>query len=212
MIITDLINFIMHIDKYLGDVISMYGPGVYLLLFVIIFLETGLVITPFLPGDSLIFAAGAFAARGILNVFLLFIIFAAAAIIGDSANYFIGDFFGKKVFSKTALVNPEYIKRTESFYERYGAKAIVLGRFIPIIRTFVPFVAGVGKMNYKKFLFNNIIGGVCWAGLFVFAGYFFGTIPFVKNNFTYVIIAIIVLSLVPVFYELWIHRKKKKLS
>jgi membrane-associated protein len=208
----NIIEFIFHIDKYLGIIIQNYGIGVYALLFLIIFLETGLVITPFLPGDSLIFAAGAFAASGVLNVFLIFIILAIAAIIGDSVNYWIGSFFGEKVFYGNRFFKKEYLERANQFYEKYGGKTIVLGRFIPIIRTFVPFVAGVGKMNYTRFLLFNVIGGVMWVGLFVFAGYFFGGIDFVKNNFSVVIIVIVIISIVPIFIEWFRSKRRKKLA
>jgi len=207
------IDFTLHIDKYLIDFIQVYGIGVYVILFLVIFLETGLVITPFLPGDSLIFAAGAFAANGSLNVILLFIILCFAAIIGDSLNYWIGNYFGEKVLESKKLIKKEYVERTQEFYEKQGGKAIALGRFIPIIRTFVPFVAGIGKMKYKKFLYYNVLGGIVWVALFLFGGYFFGGLSAVKDHFTLVILAIIFISIIPVLYEVIKgFRKKKRLS
>lgn len=208
----NLIDFIIHIDRYLSILIQIYGSWVYGLIFVIIFLETGLVITPFLPGDSLIFAAGAFAGAGILNVFLLFLILSLAAILGDSANYFIGNSLGKKVFEKTALFKKEYYERTEHFYEKHGSKTIVIARFIPIIRTFAPFVAGIGKMNYFKFLSYNIIGGIAWVGLCLFAGYFFGGIPLVKDNFTIAILLIVLISFLPLIYKFLKHKLRKRIK
>ncbi len=202
----NIIDFILHIDKYLDVLIKNYGIGVYVLLFLIIFLETGLVIAPLLPGDSLIFVAGAFAAKGALNVFILFIILVIAAILGDSVNYWIGNFFGEKVFEKNRFFKKEHLDKTKQFYEKHGGKTIVLGRFIPIIRTFVPFVAGVGKMDYSRFLIYNVFGAVIWIGLFVFAGYFFGGIDFVKNNFSIVIMVIIIISVIPLVVE-WIRHK-----
>ncbi|MDI6604024.1 MAG: VTT domain-containing protein [Thermoanaerobacteraceae bacterium] len=196
--IVTLINFILHIDKYLGNIIQTYGFETYLIIFLIIFMETGFVITPFLPGDSLLFAAGAFAAIGALNIFALFIAVAAAAVIGDTVNYHIGKILGKKIYeSDTKLIKKEHLIEARDFYEKYGSLTIVIGRFIPIIRTFVPFVAGVGEMNYFKFLTYNVIGGVTWAALFTFGGYFFGNLDIVKNNFGIIMIAIIVISLVP---------------
>lgn len=204
----NLVDFIIHIDKHLNALIQTYGSWVYGLIFLIIFLETGLVITPFLPGDSLIFAAGAFAGAGTLNIILLFVIICIAAIVGDSVNYSIGHFFGKKVFQKTKLFKKEYFDKTEHFYEKHGSKTIILARFIPIIRTFAPFVAGVGKMNYAKFLAYNVIGGIAWVALCLFAGYFFGGIPIVKNNFTAAILLIIFVSFLPIIYKFIKHKLK----
>jgi membrane-associated protein len=205
----NLIDFIIHIDDHLSELIQAYGTWVYAILFLIIFLETGLVVTPILPGDSLIFAAGAFAGTGVLNVFLLFVILCLAAIIGDSVNYFIGNFFGEKVFLKTKLIKKEYLEKTKHFYDKHGPKTIILARFIPIIRTFAPFVAGVGKMSYSIFLFYNITGGIAWVAICLFAGYFFGGIPLVKDNFSIAILLIIFVSLSPVIYH-YIKRRLNK--
>ncbi len=202
MLINDFIGFFIHLDKNLLNIIQNYGVFTYVILFLIIFCETGLVIAPFLPGDSLIFAAGAIAASNALNVLFLFILFSFAAILGDTLNYWIGSLIGKRVFhEKSRFFKKEYLAKTQSFYERYGGKTIIIARFIPIIRTFAPFVAGVGKMNYRKFLSYNIIGGIFWVGLFTFTGYYFGSLPFVKNNFSIVILAIILISIVPAIIE-----------
>mgnify|MGYP001154433764 CR=1 FL=1 len=209
--ISKVIDFVLHLDKHLSDLIQTYGLWTYLILFVVIFCETGLVVTPFLPGDSLIFAAGTFAARGDLKVGWLFLIVAAAAVIGDTVNYWIGKIVGPKIFhkEKTRLFKKEYLDRTHEFYEKYGAETIIIARFVPIIRTFAPFVAGIGRMTYLKFLSYNVIGGVGWVAIFAFGGYFFGNIPFIKKNFSIVIIAIILISLVPAVVEFLKHRKKK---
>lgn len=206
-----VIDFIFHLDAHLSDIIQAYGVWTYSILFVVIFCETGLVVTPFLPGDSLLFAAGTFAARGDMKVGLLFLILAAAAVLGDTMNYWLGKIVGPKVFhrEKTRFFKKEYLDRTHTFYEKYGAETIIIARFVPIIRTFAPFVAGIGRMTYGKFLSYNIIGGVGWVAIFTFGGYFFGNIPFVKKNFSIVIIVIIVLSLVPAVVEFFKHKKKK---
>ena len=207
-LIGNLIELFLHLDKHLNEIIQNYGVWTYLLLFFIIFLETGLVVTPFLPGDSLLFAAGTFAALGSLNVVGLFILLSVAAVVGDTVNYWIGHFVGPKVFSRedVRFLNKEHLERTHRFYEKHGGKTIILARFIPIIRTFAPFVAGIGKMTYWHFISYNVIGGVVWVALFTFVGYFFGNIPFVKDNFTLVILAIIFISLVPVMIEFVNHR------
>ncbi len=205
-----LVDFILNVDTYLGTIIQNYGALTYLILFLVIFIETGLVIMPFLPGDSLIFVAGAFAAKGYLSIFPLFAILALAAILGDTANYWIGNFFGEKVFSKSRFFKKEYLEKTKGFYEKHGSKAIIIARFIPIIRTFAPFVAGIGKMNYLRFISYNIIGGVAWVALFVFGGYFLGEIPLIKENFTIVIIIIIIISLLPPVLEYIKHKRKTK--
>jgi membrane-associated protein len=209
--LSKIIDFIIHLDTHLSDLIQTYGLWTYLILFVVIFCETGLVVTPFLPGDSLIFAAGTFAARGDLRIGWLFLVLAAAAVIGDTVNYWIGKIIGPKIFhrEKTRFFKKEYLDRTHKFYEKYGAETIIIARFVPIIRTFAPFVAGIGRMSYLKFISYNVIGGVGWVAIFTFGGYFFGNIPFVKNNFSIVIIAIILISLVPAVLEFLKHRKKR---
>jgi len=192
-------DFVIHIDVHLSAIIQAYGTWTYLILFLIIFCETGLVVTPLLPGDSLLFAAGTFAAKGDLGVMWLFILLSIAAILGDTANYWIGDYIGPRVFHKenVRFLNKEYLDRTHQFYEKYGGKTIIIARFVPIIRTFAPFVAGIGSMTYLRFISYNVIGGIAWIAAFVFAGYFFGNIPIVKQNFTIVISAIIVISILP---------------
>jgi len=201
-IISTVVDFILHLDVHLNSIIQNFGIWTYLILFLIIFLETGIVVTPFLPGDSLLFAAGSFAALGSLNPFALFIILSAAAILGDTVNYWIGHFIGPRAFSgNIRFLKKEYLDRTHGFYEKHGGKTIILARFIPIIRTFAPFVAGIGAMTYSRFFFYNVIGAVLWVGLFVFGGYFFGNLPFVRDNFTLVIMAIIVISVLPGVFE-----------
>ncbi len=201
-IIQTIIEYILHLDKYLGQIIQTYGALTYALLFFIIFMETGFVITPFLPGDSLIFAAGTLAGMGYLNIWVLYIVLCAAAILGDTVNYWIGHYIGPRAFSgNIRFLKKEYLDRTHVFYEKHGGKTIIIARFIPIIRTFAPFVAGIGAMTYPRFISFNIIGGMAWVALFCFGGYFFGNLPFVKNNFSFVLIAIILISLVPVLIE-----------
>jgi membrane-associated protein len=202
------IDFILHVDKYLGLLINSFGYFTYLVLFLIVFIETGLVITPFFPGDSLLFISGAFAASGFFNIFYLFILFFAAAVLGDTVNYWIGDFFGEKVFLKLRFIKKYHLDKTKDFYERHGGKTIVLARFVPIVRTFAPFIAGVGKMKYKNFFFYNIIGGFIWTSLFLFSGYFFGKIPIVEKNLTLVIYIIIFVSIIPILIE-FINEKRK---
>ena len=204
------IDFILHLDKYLNILIQNYGTGTYLILFLIVFAETGFVGTPFLPGDSLLFAAGTFAAIGSLNIFALFFVLLAAAILGDTANYSAGKFLGATAFGKyPRIFKKEYLDKTQDYYEKYGTKTILLARFVPIVRTFAPCIAGVGKMNYFKFLFYNVFGAILWVALFVFGGYFFGNIRLVKDNFSLVILIIIVLSFVPMAWEFWKHKKNK---
>ena len=208
---SNFIDFILHLDKYLSVMIQQYGVLTYAILFLIVFAETGLVVTPFLPGDSLLFAAGTFAALGSLNVLVLFITLVFAAILGDTINYSIGKYLGSKAFDKyPGIFRKKYLDRTRSFYEKYGNKTIVLARFVPIVRTFAPFIAGVGKMKYSNFLVYNIIGGIAWVGLFTFGGYFFGNIPLVKNNFSLVILVIIVISFVPIAWEWRKHKRDSK--
>lgn len=207
--LNNIIDFILHLDKYLNILIQNFGAWTYAILFLIVFAETGFVVTPFLPGDSLLFAAGAFAAVGSLNVLILAFTLAAAAVLGDTINYSTGKFLGSKAFEKyPKIFKKEYLDKTHKFYEKYGAKTIVLARFVPIVRTFAPFVAGVGKMSYLKFLVYNIAGGILWVALFIFGGYFFGNIPVVKNNFSAVIIIIIIASIIPIAVEVWKHYKK----
>jgi membrane-associated protein len=197
-LVNQLIDLFLHLDKHLSVIIQDFGVWTYFLLFLVIFLETGLVITPFLPGDSLLFTAGTFAGMGVLNVWVLFISLSLAAVLGDTVNYWIGHYIGPRAFSgDIRFLKREYLDRTHDFYERHGGKTIILARFIPIIRTFAPFVAGIGAMSYSHFLTYNVVGGVLWVGLFVFGGYFFGKIPFVQNNFTYVVLAIIFISVLP---------------
>jgi len=210
-LISKIVDFVLHLDIHLNALIQASGFWTHLILFVVIFCETGLVVTPFLPGDSLLFAAGTFAAAGSLKIGWLFLLLAAAAVLGDTVNYWIGKIIGPKVFQKenSRIFKKQYLDRTHRFYEKYGAETIILARFVPIVRTFAPFVAGIGKMTYARFLSYNVIGGVLWVALFTFGGYFFGNIPFVKKNFSLVIIAIILISLLPIAYEFLKHRKKK---
>jgi len=203
-----ILDLFIHLDKNLEIIMQNYGVLVYPLLFLIVFLETGIVVTPFLPGDSLIFAAATISAKGFLNIYLLFIIISLAAIIGDALNYFIGKTIGREIV-KRKYIKEEYINKTQTFYEKYGGKTIVLARFIPIVRTFAPFVAGIGKMKYSKFFFYNVIGAVLWVALFLILGFYFGSIPFVKNNFSFVILAIIFISIIPLFIEYFKHKKRK---
>lgn len=203
-LITFFIDFILHLDKHLVQLVQHYGTATYAVLFLIIFAETGLVVTPFLPGDSLLFAAGTLASTGALDQVWLFLSLSLAAILGDTVNYWIGHFVGPRVFHKegSRFLNREYLERTHRFYEKHGGKTIILARFIPIIRTFAPFVAGIGSMTYPRFLAYNVIGGIAWIGLFVFGGYFFGALPVVVQNFSLVIVAIILISVSPFAIEL----------
>ncbi|HEX7079431.1 MAG TPA: DedA family protein [Gammaproteobacteria bacterium] len=203
-IVSTLLDLFLHLDEHLVDVATTYGAWIYALLFAIIFLETGVVATPFLPGDSLLFAAGALAAAGAVDIGVLLLLLTAAAILGDSVNYAIGRALGPRVFTEhRRLLNREHLLRTQRFYERHGGKTIVLARFVPIVRTFAPFVAGVGAMRYPRFLAFNVGGGCAWAGGFLLLGYFFGNQPIVKEHFGFVILAVIVISLLPVTYEAW---------
>lgn len=205
------VDLFLHVDKNLNAVILQFGTLTYIFLFLIIFMETGLVVTPFLPGDSLLFVAGSLAAFGSLNIKILFITLALAAIIGDSVNYWIGSMLGRRMFhEKSKFFKMEYLVKTEKFYEKYGGKTIILARFMPIIRTFAPFVAGIGKMNYTWFISYNITGGLIWVGLFTFGGYFFGNIPIIKNNFEISIFVIIFVSVLPGIIEYIKHKRHKK--
>ncbi|MGV8905099.1 MAG: DedA family protein [Acetobacterium sp.] len=206
----NIVNFILNLDESLFEIIQNYGLWTYLLLFLIVFCETGLVVTPFLPGDSLIFASGALAAMGSLHITAFFIVFLLAAVIGDTVNYHIGKKIGTKILEKDNIkyVKKEYLVRAHQFYERHGSLAIVIGRFTPVIRTFVPFVAGMGVMHYLRFIIYNILGGFLWVSLFLGGGYFFGNLPVVKDNFTLVLILIIGVSVVPVIVAFLKERKK----
>lgn len=210
-LLTHLFDFILHIDKHLAEIMSQYGALTYFILFLIVFCETGLVVTPFLPGDSLLFAAGALAPIGGLNVYLMGVLLFIAAVLGDSVNYAVGNYLGPKVFDKpdSKIFKKKYLEQTQGFYDRYGAKTIVIARFVPIVRTFAPFLAGVGTMNYSRFLAYNVFGALLWVGLFVTAGYVFGEIPAVKKNFSLVIIAIIILSILPAVYEILKARRQQ---
>ncbi len=210
-IIQFLIDFVLHIDDHLLMLVEDYGMWTYAILFLIIFAETGFVVTPFLPGDSLLFAAGALAATGLLDPLLLIGFLFLAAVLGDTVNYSIGSYFGVKVFKKDAKIfKIEYLHKTEKFFEKYGGKTIVLARFVPIVRTYAPFVAGASSMKYGRFIFYNLLGGGIWVVLFVSVGYLFGNIPIVKNNFSLTALGIIILSLVPIFIELIKNKRKKK--
>jgi len=208
-----IVDFVLHLDKHLSLLIGRYEVWTYVILFVVVFCETGLVITPFLPGDSLLFACGSFASLGTFKFFKVgwvFLALSAAAVLGDTVNYWIGKKLGPGVFRKEGgrLFKREYLDRTHAFYEKHGGITIVIARFIPIIRTFAPFVAGIGTMSYGRFLSYNILGGVGWVAAFVFGGYFFGNIPFVRENFSFVIIAIILISMVPGVVEYLRHRRR----
>jgi len=209
-IIETLIDFVLNLDKYLNLLIQTFGSWTYLILFGVIFCETGLVVFPFFPGDSLIFISGTLANNGLLNVELLFALFCAAAIIGDTVNYWIGHFIGPKIFHTNArFLKKEYLKSAHEFYEKHGGKTIIIARFIPIIRTFAPFVAGIGEMAYRRFIIYNIVGGISWVAIFLFGGYYFGGLEVVKNNLSLSIIIIILVSFIPIIAEYLRHRSKK---
>lgn len=212
-----LIDLFMHLDEHLSVIIQTYGAWTYALLFAVIFMETGLVVTPFLPGDSLLFAAGTFASPALaapgqeppLNIWFLWALLCIAAVLGDTVNYWIGHYIGPRAFSgEVRFLKKEYLDRTHEFYERHGGKTIVLARFVPIVRTFAPFVAGVGKMSYGHFISYNVFGGVLWVTLFVFLGYFFGNLSFVQDNFSLVVIAIVLISVMPAVWEVIKERRK----
>lgn len=204
------IDFILHLDKYLNIIIDKFGPWTYVILFSIVFIETGVVIMPFLPGDSLIFAAGTFSAIGNLNIITIFLSLWAAAVIGDNVNYRIGNFIGSKIYEKDNLrfIKKQHLDKTNKFYEKHGGLAVIIARFMPIIRTFSPFVAGIGEMKYSKFLFFDILGGALWVGIFSFAGFLFGNLPFVKKNFSFIAIGIILISVMPAVIA-FIKEKRK---
>lgn len=205
-----LVDYLLHLDRYLKVIIETYGAWTYAILFVIVFCETGLVVTPFLPGDSLLFAAGAFAGLGSLDPWLAALALFAAAVLGDTVNYGIGHVIGPRVFERpdSRIFRREYLARTQSFFDRYGGKTIVIARFVPIVRTFAPFLAGVGTMHYGRFIAYNLAGALLWVGLLVGGGFFFGTRPIVQANFTLVILMIIVISVLPGIYEFWRERRR----
>lgn len=206
--ITGAIDLFLHLDEYLQTIIANYGAWTYGILFAVIFVETGLVVMPFLPGDSLLFAAGTFAALGSFNVWGLIGLLAVAAVLGDAVNYSIGHYLGDRAYN-IKWIRKEYLEKTHAFFEKHGGKAIFLARFVPIVRTFAPFVAGIGRMSYAYFATYNIVGGVSWVIIFTLLGYFFGNIPFVKKNFELVIVAIILISVMPMFYE-WFKARRAK--
>jgi membrane-associated protein len=210
--LSGIVDIFLHLDRHLNEIIVAYGVWTYAILFLIVFAETGLVVTPFLPGDSLLFAAGAFAARGSLDPWWLCFLLTLAAVLGDSVNYAIGNFIGPKAFQNPSsrILRKEYLDRTHRFYEKYGGRTIILARFVPIVRTFAPFVAGVGTMSYSRFMSFNVIGGIVWVVLFVWAGYWFGNIPVVQRNFSLVVLVIIVLSVLPIVFEWFKHRQETK--
>jgi len=209
-----LIDFVLHLDRHLVELVEQYGTWTYSILFLIIFCETGLVVTPFLPGDSLLFAVGALASTGALDVFWSFVLLSLAALLGDNVNYWVGYKLGPKVFrqEKSRFFSQRHLERTHQFYEKHGGKTVIIARFMPIIRTFAPFVAGIGRMAYPKFLLFSVAGAVLWMSSFLYAGYFFGNIPFVKKNFTIVVLAIILISLMPAVIEFLRHRAQRKES
>jgi len=210
-ILTQFFDIVLHLREHIGELIADYGPHIYTIFFLVIFCETGLVLTPILPGDSLLFTAGAFAALGQLNVWLMFALLSIAAILGDTVSYWIGHYLGPRVFQwkKSRFFNPDHLKRTHEFYEKYGGKTIILARFVPIVRTFAPFVAGIGAMTYSKFILYNVVGGLAWVAICLFAGYWFGNVPWVAQHFEVVVIAIIFVSVLPMVYEYWKSRSRK---
>ena len=208
------VDVILHLNKYLGPWTEQYGPWIYVILFLVIFCETGLVVTPFLPGDSLLFAAGALAATGAFNIWVLLPLLIVAAVVGDAVNYAVGNALGPRVFTAVdrtsvwhRLLNRDHLAKAHAFFEKYGGKAIILGRFVPIVRTFVPFVAGAGTMTYGAFALFNITGGIVWVGICTLAGYAFGNVPIVRNNFTLVALGIVFVSLIPMVVEFVRHRR-----
>ena len=211
--IAKAVDFFLHLDKHLGELIQQYGVWTYGILTLVVFCETGLVVTPFLPGDSLLFAAGALAAlpASPLKVGVLFLLLTGAAIAGDTVNYWIGHKVGPRAFKgDIKFLNPKHLERTHEFYEKYGGKAIIIARFVPIVRTFAPFVAGIGSMNYGRFILYNVVGGIAWVAICLFGGFFFGNLPFVKENFSIVILAIIFISILPGVYEFVRHKVEKR--
>jgi len=211
-LLKEAVDLFLHLDKHLSPIIQEYGVWTYLILFLIIFCETGLVVTPFLPGDSLLFAAGAFAATGSLSLWMLLGLLIVAAVIGDTVNYWIGHFLGRRLLGakRFKVIKPEHLAYTHEFYEKYGGKTIIIARFVPIVRTFAPFVAGLGSMSYGRFMSYNVIGGILWVMICTVAGYLFGNLPFVQDNFSVVVLAIIALSLVPAIWELMRARNARR--
>ena len=208
-ILYDLIHIILHLNTYLGVLFNEYGTWVYAILFAVIFCETGLVITPFLPGDSLLFAAGSLFASSHLNLHALFFLLIMAAFCGDNTNYWFGRWLGHKVFSlNVRWLKKEYLDRSHAFYQKYGGQSIIIARFIPIVRTFVPFVAGVSEMRYQRYIGFSLFAAVLWVGLLVYAGYYFGSIPIVQRNFSFVILGIIILSILPPIIQWWRARRR----
>jgi membrane-associated protein len=209
-LMAQVIDIFLHFDRYLGGFLNDYGAWIYVLLFVIVFAETGLVVTPFLPGDSLLFVAGTLAATGGMDVMWVMVTLIVAAFCGDNTNYWIGHHLGPRVFRNhnSRLFNPQYLERAQEFYHRHGAKTVMIGRFLPIIRTFAPFVAGIGRMPYARFLVYSVLGTLLWVGSFVLAGYFFGSIPVIKKNLTLIILLIIVVSIAPGVYHYWQSRRR----
>ena len=210
----EIFQVILHVDEYLKIIIDALGPITYVILFLIVFAETGFVVTPFLPGDSLLFAVGTLARTGLLNIWLTYIVLLAAAIIGDTVNYWIGHAIGPRVFAKenSRVFKKAYLEKTREFYEKHGGKTIILARFVPIVRTFAPFVAGVGKMHYSTFLFYNIAGGFVWVTSLVFAGYFFGGLPIIRENFEFAVVGIVLFSLLPMVWEYINHKRGSKVT
>ncbi|HEX7614897.1 MAG TPA: DedA family protein [Thermoanaerobaculia bacterium] len=210
-LLKQFVDIFLHLDKHLAEVTRDYGAWTNALLFAIVFSETGLVVTPFLPGDSLLFTAGALASLGTLNVWVLFLLLSLAAVLGDTVNYWIGKKIGPRAFDGTVrFLKQEHLRKTEAFYEKHGKKTIILARFVPIVRTFAPFVAGVGSMTYGTFIAYNVVGGVAWVAICVFSGYFFGNIPVVKRNFSLVVLAIIGISTLPLLWEWWKGRRANR--
>lgn len=210
----EIFSFLLHLDDQITNLINLFGPLTYVILFLIIFAETGFVVTPFLPGDSLLFVVGTLSGSGFLNIWFVYIVLLLAAILGDTVNYWTGHYLGVRVFNKgnSRFFKKEYLEKTQKFYEKYGGKTIILARFVPIIRTFAPFVAGVGKMHYTTFLTYNVIGAVAWVTILTFAGYFFGGLAIVKNNFEFAVIGIVLISLLPMIFEYIKHKRSMSQS
>jgi membrane-associated protein len=207
---SEILNYILHVDKHLAALVNEYGAFAYGILFLILFCETGLVLTPFLPGDSLLFAAGALAGIGVLDLPVLLPVLFVAVVLGDNTNYWIGHWAGPRIFvgGTHRLLKKEYLERTHRFFEKFGRKAVILGRFVPIVRTFTPFVAGLGRMNYRVYLLFDLVGTTLWIGIFTVGGYFFGNLPFVQKNFSVIVVAIILVSVAPILIE-WIKARRE---